>query len=322
MEHEISIISAFQLKKRLENKYNVTMLYLDFDNNLYNANKASLDDFKHKKIKHLKKTRFVNNGIKKKKLDCVIISNHGENGEDGISAAICRFYNIPYVGSDLFASSCALDKWRSYLYLSNNGINMVETELYTYDDYLNDKQINDYPIIAKPTMGGSSIGIFVANNKEEFEQNIKKYINRDTNYIIQKFYDKVLEYNLAISSYGYSNLEEIIKKDSYFSFENKYNESFKQMHQKINNDNMKDEFINIGRRAYDLLGCEGIIRIDYFIIDSVVYVNEINIIPGALAMYLFKDFDDIIKREIEKSILKNKIKYEKGMFLSKSDIQK
>lgn len=321
-EHEISIISAFQLKKRIENKYDVYMLYLDFNNNLYDASKVSLNNFKSNKIKGLKKTRFVNNGIKRKKLDCVILCNHGENGEDGIAAALCNFYRIPFVGSDLFASSCAIDKWKSYLYLSSNGINMINSQLYTYDDYLNNKELFEYPIIAKPIKGGSSIGIFVANNEEEFHVNIKKYISRETEYIIQKFYSGVEEYNLAITSKGFSSLEQIIKKDSYFSFDNKYNESFKQMHQKMHSDENKIDFEEIGRRVYDLLGCSGIIRIDFFKIDSDIYVNEINIIPGALAMYLFNDFDEVLNAEIEKSIHKNKVIYEKGMFLSKSDIQK
>ena len=55
----------------------------------------------------------------------------------------------------------------TYKYLSSNGINMLDTYIYEYDDYLKGNVIKDFPVIVKPLCGGSSVGIEVIKSKEE-----------------------------------------------------------------------------------------------------------------------------------------------------------
>jgi D-alanine-D-alanine ligase len=71
-----------------------------------------------------------------------------------------------------------------------------------------------------------------------------------------------------------------------------------------------------------LIKAKGIIRIDFFLIDGVIYVNEINIIPGALAMYLYEDFNSVVTKEIEMELLRKDKVYSKGNFLISSNIHK
>lgn len=322
LEHEISIVSAYGLRKKLIDKHNVTMIYIDFNNQLYDASKVEFMDFKNNKIKKLKKVRFKDSKINRKKIDCIILCMHGENGEDGLAAALCRFYKIPFVGSDILASSIAIDKFVTYQFLSQNGILMIKTVSYTYNDYLSGKDFDDFPCIIKPAKGGSSIGIFVCHNKDEFQENILKAFTVSNSVIIQPYYDNIVEYNLALYEDGESRLERIVKKDEIFSFANKYNDSFKIMHQALEDERLKERFKTIGRKAYELLQAKGIIRIDFFLIDETIYLNEVNIIPGALAMYLFEDFDSVINRCINNAIANKASLYKKGNFLIKSDIYK
>ena len=151
--------------------------------------------------------------------------------------------------------------------------------------------------------------------------NSKIIVYNNTKVVIEN-YDNIIEYNLAIDNFGYSHLERIVKKDEVFSFNNKYNESFKQFHQALDDDILDDEFKRIGRIVYELLDCSGIIRIDFFLIDGVVYVNEVNTTPGALSMYLYDDFNSVIKKLINNQLLKKYTKYEKGNFLTSSNINK
>ena len=322
LEHEISIISAFQLKKKLESEYDLCMIYIDNESNIYDASKTTLDDFKYNKKNKMKKSSFVLGGIKNTELDCMVLCMHGENGEDGIAAALMRFYKIKYVGSDLFASSICMDKYLTYMYLANCGIKMIDSYIYTYNDYLSGDSVLEYPSIVKPLTGGSSIGIYVINNKKEERDVLLKAFKVSKELLVQKYYDNIVEYNLAIDSVGESHLERIVKKDNIFSFNNKYNESFKQMHQAIDDDILYDDFKQIGRNVYTLIKAKGIIRIDFFLIDGVIYVNEINTIPGALAMYLYDDFNSIIRKEIELELLRSDIVYPKGNFLITSNICK
>lgn len=321
-EHEISIVSAYQVKQKLEKSYIINMIYIDFNNNLYNANKMSLDDFKNNNYKKLKKTCFIDKGVKGLEIDCMILAVHGENCEDGIASALCRYYHIPYVGSDILASSIALDKYRSYCYLANNGINMIDSILYTFNDYIAGKLSDVYPCIIKPLYGGSSIGIAVCNNEDEFIGCVKKAFKYCDKVVIQKYYDNIKEYNLAVYENGVSKLEGIELKHKFFTFEDKYASEFKMMHKGMSDDSLYSRFVDVGRRVYNLLAASGIVRIDFFMIDDNIYVNEVNIIPGGLAMYLFDDFNRVIAECIDLAIRKRNVIYKRGSFLAKSNINK
>lgn len=296
-EHEISIITAYAVKRKLINFYDVKMIYIDFNQNVYDASKLSLNDFKNKKYKKLKKTMLVQHGIKSTSLDCAVLAVHGENCEDGIISALCRFYNIPFVGCDILASSISLDKFATYQYLKND-LPLIETKRYTRHDFIIGNVVDYFPCILKPTYGGSSIGINICSSKDEFFIKAKESLKECDEIIIQPFYKDILEYNMAFYENGNSKLEKIDKKSEYFSFDDKYNESFKMIHQKLVLDD-EEKFITLGRRVYELLRCKGIIRIDFFKIKDEIYINEINTIPGSLGMYLFDNFSNILMEEIE-----------------------
>ena len=296
-EHEISIITAYAVKRKLINFYDVKMIYIDFNQNVYDASKLSLNDFKNKKYKKLKKTILVQHGIKSDSLDCAVLAVHGENSEDGIISALCRFYNIPFVGCDILASSISLDKFATYQYLKND-LPLIETKRYTRHDFIIGNVVDYFPCILKPTYGGSSIGINICSSKDEFFIKAKESLKECDEIIIQPFYKDILEYNMAFYENGNSKLEKIDKKSEYFSFDDKYNESFKMIHQKLVLDD-EEKFITLGRRVYELLRCKGIIRIDFFKIKDEIYINEINTIPGSLGMYLFDNFSNILMEEIE-----------------------
>lgn len=316
-EHEISIVTAFQIKKRLEAQYEIHLIYFSLTGDIWNADQMSMKDFRLENYKKLKPLK-----IKKMKLDALVGALHGENGEDGLGYAFARLNHIRYVGCDMLAASLCMDKYRSYLYLNNNGISMIPTTYYTYQDYLDNKKIDFYPCIVKPIKGGSSLGIVVIEREEELEEKLLEAFQFGKEFIIQPYYNDLEEYNLAVSEDYFSNLEKINKKDSIFSFENKYSDSFKVMHQSLVDDEKYEKFCAIARRVYELLGAHGIIRIDFFYLNDTIYVNEVNTTPGALAMYLFPDFDKVFEDCLNKTLLEEEKNYPKSHYLVKNNINK
>mgnify|MGYP003318676605 CR=1 FL=1 len=119
----------------------------------------------------------------------------------------------------------------------------------------------------------------------------------------------MIEYNLALSEFDYSNLERINNKSEIFTYENKYTDSFKLLHQEISDNDRIEEFKEVARKIYNMLDLNGIVRIDFFVIDNRIYVNEINTIPGALSMYLFDDFIDVFNRSLNYALRDNYVKY-------------
>ncbi|MDE6655366.1 MAG: hypothetical protein K2J85_00060, partial [Anaeroplasmataceae bacterium] len=186
-EHEISIITAFQLKKKIEAAYEIHMIYVSLDGKFYNADKMRLNDFKLSQYKKLKKLK-----LDKLKLDVLVGAMHGENGEDGLASAFARIHGIRYLGCDVFAGSLSLDKYRSYLFLAKNGVKMVKTLLYTYDDYLKNKKVAYMPCIIKPVYGGSSIGITIAKNDEELPQKLNEAFGYSKEVILEPYYEDIV----------------------------------------------------------------------------------------------------------------------------------
>lgn len=316
-EHEISIITAYQLKKRLEHKYEIHLLYMSLEGKLFYANRMKISDFKYGRYKKLKKLN-----LKKLEMDVLVGAMHGENGEDGLAASFAKLNHLKYLGCDLLASSLALDKYRSHAYLANNGVKMVKTMYYTYEDYLHNKKIKYMPCIIKPIYGGSSIGISVARTPEELDTRLSEAFAYEKEVVIQPFYEELEEYNLALNETSFSLLEKINKKDTIFSFENKYSDSFKVMHQSLYENERYSSFCKIARKVYQLLGARGIIRIDFFIYEDDIYVNEVNTTPGALAMYLFEDFDKVFEDSLKLCLAKEEKVYPNTHFLIKNNINK
>ena len=316
-EHEISIITAYQLKKKLEEKYEIHLIYVSLDGQFYNADKMLMRDFRTNNLKKLKKLNF-----KKLVVDVIVGAMHGENGEDGLAYDFARINNFRYLGCEGLAASISIDKYRSYCFLANNGIKMIDTKLYTYDDYLHGVIIDIFPCILKPVYGGSSLGIEVVMTKEELETKLTKVFKYSKELVVQPYYVDLEEYNLALSEEDYSNLERINKKAEIFSFDNKYSDSFKVMHQSLVSESSYVDFCEIARKVYKLINASGIIRIDFFMIDNEIYVNEVNTTPGALAMYLFPDFLKTFETSLNNCLLKEIKIYPNNHFLLKNNIDK
>lgn len=313
VEHEISIITTYQIKDYLKN-YNIYMLYISKDKGLYLINnKTKLDDFKdiNKIIKKSKKVKFVNKGIKKglKKIyiDMALLCLHGTYGEDGIIPSILDFYDIYYTSSKFNNLAVCHDKVYFKDILKANNIKTLDyTYLLENEEYNNEIK---YPIIIKPSSLGSSIGIKIINDLKEFDY--KEIFKYDKKVLIEPFLINFKEYNMAIrrinNNIDYSLIEEVIKSDKILSYNNKYlnnnQESKRILPAKINKD-LEKEIKDISLKLSRIFDIQGVCRIDFIYYENNLYVSEINLIPGALSHYLFKDkkeiyFDCLIKESFK-----------------------
>lgn len=316
-EHEISVITAFQVKKKLEEMYKISMLYVDINGVVWDSTKSLLNDYKIGKPK-LKKLN-----INRLNLNVIVGCMHGENGEDGYAYNFARINNIKYFGTKGFGSSICMDKYKSFNYLTNNGIKMIDTYVYAFNDYLTGKLIENFPVIVKPIYGGSSLGVVVIKNKDELVEGLIEAFTYTDTLVVQPFVEQVVEYNMALTEEDYSVLERINHKSEIFSYQNKYSDSFKLLHQELTNMDKLEEFKTIGRRVYEILSLNGIVRIDFFLIDDEIYVNEINTTPGALSIYLFDDFMEVFNKSLNYVLKENYVKYKLNYsILKNSNINK
>ena len=323
VEHEISIISAFQVIEVLKTKYEVIPVYISKSNKFYYSSKVcSIEEFKKHKYKKREIVKFINkngfyiNGIKKIKFDLIFPIVHGKGVEDGTLLAYFRFMGFDVVGDNLSFYSACQNKKITKMLLGGIGINNVSYKCFARGDKISEMNLT-FPVILKPNNLGSSIGIKIANDYFEFEKYSKEILKMDNLVLIEEYLENSREFNVAVlnnnGAIEVSKIEEVIKEGLY-SYEDKYlsNNKKKGMnYSKCSNfeieKEIEEEIKCVAKKIYKEFGASGVIRIDFLYKDK-LYVNEINSIPGSYAHYLwnekydFLELLDVVIKETKRSL--------------------
>ena len=263
-EHDVSCQSAKSIIQNTDGKYLLDSLYITKNN-----------EWIHKNCK-------VDNIIKLlQSYDIIFPITHGNNGEDGKLQGILDFFNVNYIGCDWGTSYICMDKKRTKEILGYYKIPQVPFEIYTK----NKKPTIDYPVIIKPARSGSSYGINIANNYNEFKKAIKAAKKYDGEIIIEKFINSQ-ELECAIiydKKWIISNIGEIKSANIFYDYEAKYkSKESKCIIPADIDDAVKKEIEYYVKKIIDILNIKGLARIDFFYDKEYkkVYLNEINTLPG------------------------------------------
>ena len=245
-EHDISILTALQVFNAIDKqKYNVDLIYIARNGKWFLGQKLSnISTYKNFNTKNLKEVVIMPNSnflhIKHfksfksyKKIDCVILSLHGKNGEDGTIQGLLELAKIPYTSSCVLGSSVGLDKsvMKQIFELNKIPITKHTTLLKTdYEDNNFDikRLVNKikFPVVVKPNCLGSSIGISLASNEDELIDALNLAFMFDEKVLLEKYVENLLEVNIAVLGDGKDNIvsstEEVLNKNGLLSFEKKY----------------------------------------------------------------------------------------------------
>ena len=351
VEHEVSIISAHQAIEALDkNKYNVIPVYVSKERKLYVSDLLK-DMSNYKDLKHLisqctqvsitsEDNRVVIRPVKPSlfgpkelgTIDVAIPVMHGTNGEDGTIQGFFEMLKVPYAGCDLYGAAIGQDKVLQKNVLSDNNLPITNwfwvygSEMDTHQNEILDKVHRlIYPVIIKPARTGSSVGISIAHNDEEYLACFDEARQYDEKIITEKVVKPMREINCSVVGDSYSCvasvLEEVssVSQDELLSLSDKYlggGKSSKSQGSKgmastarIVPAPLTDEQTRLvqqlAKETFRVLGTSGVCRID-FLMDAdtkKVYVNEINTIPGSLAFYLWQaagvSFSELMDKLVE-----------------------
>lgn len=309
-EHEVSIMSAMSVMKNLsKEKYNIIPVGIDKDGQWYlykgdtedirpvewvkNSQKAFIPpDPSIKGVMVLDDDSYVTLNI-----DVVFPVLHGPNGEDGTVQGLLELAQLPYVGSGVTGSACAMDKAVANSLFLQAGlphadfIALRSSVAVKFIDEI-EKEFG-YPCFVKPANMGSSVGITKAHDREELVFGLKEAGKYDKKIVVEKFINAreiecaVLGDDDVVVSYP----GEIIPSKEFYDYEAKY----------LDGDNSKllipadlpedktEEIRELAARAYKAVNAEGMARVDFLVDRDTlkVYINEINTIPGftRISMY-------------------------------------
>ena len=314
-EHEISIVSAITLKDKIKN-INLKFVFVDRDRDFYLIEKANMKSkyFSSLEYKKAKKLELIKGGFRYKKLfgyetinEVVLNLIHGRDGEDGKIAGMMQFFGIKTITPNLEASVISYNKLYTKMYAKEIDVKVLNYRYVTDDSYIP----SEFPVIIKPLRLGSSIGVSIANNKEEYLYGLDVAFEFDNGAIIEEFKEGINEYNLAGCKIGdefiFSKIEKVNKKE-FLSYDDKYLD-FSRKDAKIEKvdsileDKIKEDFVKVYGNLFE----GALIRCDFFELNGDIYLNEINPIPGSMANYLFDDFEEVLKKLIKTAKLEKRI---------------
>lgn len=322
VEHEISILSAIQVMAALKiSNTHVVPIYITKDNEFTTGkNMDQLETFQKGPKK--KKVRFEKNilrvGLKKTKIDCILSCVHGKGVEGGEVAGFFEMMKIPYSAIGVMGASLAQDKIHFKNIARVYRLPIIPYVGFTRSEWTKDKQrVKDeikslkFPLIVKPSMLGSSIGIERVKKGEDLNEAVLKVLQYDDRVLVEEMLSNYTEYNCAIVNDDLvSEIEEMKTSNDVLTFSDKY-EGSKQATRTIPasiEEELKEEIVAHTKKIACLLGNKGVIRIDYLydLETKKLYVNEANTIPGSLAHYLFEakgiSFEDLLMKMISFAI--------------------
>jgi D-alanine-D-alanine ligase len=241
---------------------------------------------------------------------------HGKGVEDGTLSGMLEQIGIPFVGPKVLGASIGQDKVVQKQVLEANNLPVTKyTWFYDYEYLQNEENIEKeieklgYPVIVKPALLGSSIGIKVVKEKATLKETIMDAINYDTKIIVEKVVPNLLEVDCAVlGNYEMqetSLIGEMITENDFLTFEDKYISGgkgkmpSKKMSGNISTsgfeipasltEKMKEEIYDLSKKAFRALNLSGVTRFDFLIDkkEKKVYINEPNTIPGCLAFFFF-----------------------------------
>jgi len=218
-------------------------------------------------------------------VNLAFIALHGRLGEDGTIQTILEDLEIKYTGSGIEASVRAFDKSISQKEFKNHGISVPPFITLRKEDHYVERalldQLESFPVVVKPAREGSSIGITIVNNEEDFQAALKLAKQFDDIIIVEK-YIKGKEFTVGILGQKALSVVEICPRNEYFDYSSKYEEGMTEYSvPALISEDLTHKLQKTALEAHQLLGCKDFSRVDYIVDEAEhVYLLELNTIPG------------------------------------------
>lgn len=229
--------------------------------------------------------------------DCIFPVLHGTYGEDGTVQGLLRLLDVPFVGADVLGSAVGMDKLTMKRLLVESGLPVGRYAAFrnAADASAAFERLSrewGLPLFVKPSAQGSSVGVSRAANQAEYQSAVSHAFEFDDVILVeQAVAGREIECAiLGNESPVASVCGEIVPKDGFYSYENKYlNEDGARFEKpaRVSEAEMKS-IQDLSVKVYQSLECEGLARVDVFLTaDGSVLINEINTLPGftSISMY-------------------------------------
>ena len=287
-EHDVSIRSAQGLysffDKERYNIYIVDVKGQDWHVNLPNGTTAPIDknDFS-----------FVLDG-KAVVFDYAYITIHGTPGENGVMQGYFDLLHVPYSTSGVLVEAMTFDKYVLNNYLRGFGVNVADSILVRRGEEIDENEVArrlGMPCFVKPAADGSSFGVSKVKEPDQLAAALRVAFMESNEVMIERYMQGT---EISIGCYKTKEKSvvfpatEVVTSNEFFDYAAKYNGQVQEITPARIADATAKTVAEETSRIYDILHCNGIIRIDYIITkdaegNDCINMLEINTTPGMTA---------------------------------------
>ena len=260
-------------------------------------------------------------------VDVVFPVLHGPWGEDGTVQGLLEMAGVPYVGSGVFASAAAMDKGHLKALLAQAGIPMSPYVVLATGEWQRDPatararvEALGYPLFVKPARAGSSVGISRVAHPEALDTAIHEALAWDPRIVVEAAVHggREIECGVLADRDGVpraSACAEIVvgPQHEFYDFEAKYLDDGAEL---IVPADLAPAVLarvqDMAVRCFEALTCEGLARVDFFVVGDDVLVNEVNTMPGFTPISMYPrmwgasgvDYHELVDRLIDDALRK------------------
>ena len=221
--------------------------------------------------------------------DYAYITIHGTPGENGILQGYFELVHIPYSTSGVLVEAITFDKFVLNQYLRGFGVSVADSLLIRkgYEQLVDDDEVEErigMPCFVKPAADGSSFGVSKVKNKDQLAPAIRKAMLESDTVMVESLLEgteitqgcyKTKEHTVLFP------ITEVVTKNEFFDYDAKYNGQVEEITPARISDELAERVGKITSHIYDILHCNGIIRIDYIVSkEGRICMLEVNTTPG------------------------------------------
>ena len=234
--------------------------------------------------------------------DFAYITIHGTPGENGVLQGYLDMLGVPYSCCGVLAAAMTFNKYTCNQYLKGFGVNVAESVLLRKakgerlevkgEDII--EQVG-LPCFIKTNVGGSSFGVTKVKTLEDVVPAIEKAFGEGDEVICEA---EMKGIEITCGVYKTKNkavafpITEVVTSNEFFDYDAKYNGQVDEITPARIPDEVRDKVQALTLKIYDILGCKGIIRVDYILTrleakgeegEWKINLLEVNTTPGMTA---------------------------------------
>lgn len=236
-------------------------------------------------------------------VDVVFPLLHGPWGEDGTLQGLLEMADARYVGAGVLASAAGMDKPFTKALFAAGGLPQLPYVTILPGRWDTERgrtlariQALGMPVFVKPARAGSSSGVLMVTSEEELDSAIAKAAEFDPKVVVEAAARGKRELEVGVVQHPDGSVQaslvgEVVAdaaSHDFYDFEQKYLDGTAANVVPADiSPTLSEQLQAYAVQAFDAIGAEGLARVDFFLTDNGLVINEINTMPGFTSTSMF-----------------------------------